>query len=439
MKPFQTILRFALTLSFCVVAAVAHAAPRPNVVLVMIDDFGYECVGADGGTSYQTPNMDRLAATGARGTNCHVQPLCTPTRAQLMTGKYNVRNYTRFGHLDPAEHTFAQLFRQAGYTTCIAGKWQLGRDMALPDHFGFDKYCLWQLDRRPPRYANPGLEIDGRHADYSNGEYGPEIINRYALDFVAANKDRPFLLYYPMLLTHNPNQPTPDSKDWDPRAKGANVNRSPAHFADMVAYADKMIGRLVDALDKNGVRENTLLIVIGDNGTTRGIRSRMGETVMIGGKGSHTHLGTHVPLLASWPGVIPEGLVVEDLVDSTDFLPTICEAAGIEVPADWKIDGHSFLAQLRGQAGKPREWIYCWYARNGGAKPQFEFAMNRRFKLYRDGRFFDLAADLDEESPLDTGSLSGDAAAAHRLLAGALAQYRDARPAAVAAQAGPKK
>jgi arylsulfatase A len=280
MKRCDAILRFAVVLGACLCAAAAMAAERPNVVLVMLDDFGYECVGANGGTSYQTPHMDRLAGGGARGTQCHVQPLCTPTRAQLMTGKYNVRNYTRFGHLDPAQQTFAQWFREAGYTTCIAGKWQLGRDRALPAHFGFDHYCLWQLDRRPPRYANPGLEIDGRQVDYSNGEYGPDVVNQYARDFIAAHKDRPFLLFSPMILTHNPNQPTPDSKAWTPRAKGEKGNASPQHCADMVTYADKLIGRLVEALDESGVRKNTLLVVIGDNGTTRGTRSPMGDRLV---------------------------------------------------------------------------------------------------------------------------------------------------------------
>jgi arylsulfatase A len=429
--------RFALTLGLCWLAGTAWAA-RPNVVLIMLDDFGYECVGANGGTSYRTPHLDRLAAGGARGQHCHVQPLCTPTRAQLMTGKYNVRNYTRFGHLDPGQTTLAHLFKRAGYATGIAGKWQLGRDKALPAHFGFDNYCLWQLDRRPPRYANPGLEIDGQRVDYSNGEYGPDVVNKYAIDFIAKHKDRPFLLYYPMMLTHDPFQPTPDSKDWDPRATGEKVNQSNAHFGDMVAYADKMIGNVVAALDGHRLRGNTLLVVIGDNGTKRGVRSQMGDRVVIGGKGTTTHAGTHVPLLASWPGVIRAGLVLDDLVDSTDFLPTICEAADVSVPTDLQLDGRSILPQLRGQTGNPREWIYCWYARAGGTEADAEFAMNRHFKLYRDGRLFDLARDVDEEHSLDTKSLSAEAAAARELLGKAIAQFHDTRPAAIAAQAGPR-
>jgi arylsulfatase A len=431
--PLGTFGRFALgLLVLAALTAPVRAAPepgkRPNVVLIMADDFGYECVGANGSTSYQTPHLDRLAAGGMRFEHCHAQPLCTPTRVQLMTGLYNVRNYTRFAHLDPSQKTFAQLFRQAGYATCIVGKWQLGHDLDLPRRFGFDESCLWQHTRRPPRYANPGLEIHGKQVDHGRGEYGPDLVNAFALDFIARHKDRPFLLYYPMILTHNPFQPTPDSPDWDPKAVGEQVNNHPKHFADMVAYADKLVGRLVAALEKHGLREQTLLLFTGDNGTNRGITSRMGERTVRGGKGSTLHTGTHVPLLASWPGVVPAGRVSRDLVDSTDFLPTVCEAAGLAVPADWKLDGRSFLPQLRGEAGRPREWIYCWYARDGGPVAQKEFAMNRQFKLYRDGQMFDLAGDPDEQRSLDPGTQNAEAGAARRRLQAVLDQYRDVRP-----------
>ncbi len=419
------------------VAEPARAESRPNVVLVMIDDFGYECVAADGGTSYRTPWLDQLAASGMRAEHCYVQPLCTPTRAQLMTGQYNIRNYTHFGHLDLGQTTFAQLFQQAGYATCIAGKWQLGRDMSLPSHFGFEKYCLWQLDRRPPRYANPGLEIDGRRVDYSQGEYGPQIINEYACKFIGENRDRPFLLYYPMVLTHSPYQPTPDSADWKPDSstKGQSDER---YFSDMVSYADKMIGNVVDALERHHLREKTLVVVVGDNGTGRSVTSRLGSKQIQGGKGSPTIRGMHVPLIANWPGEIAAGGVLEDLVDSTDFLPTICEAAEITPPSDLKLDGHSFLPQLRGQTGTPREWIYCWYAREGGPKAQFEFAMNRRYKLYTQDRLFDLMHDPEEQHPLDETKLTTEAETARQMLRRAIEQYRDARPEAIAAQAGPK-
>ena len=196
-------LLFLLTALLLAPLASLHAAEhKPNIVLILIDDFGYECVTADGGESYRTPVMDRLAATGVRFEQCHAQPLCTPTRVQLMTGIGNKRNYTHFAHLDPSQKTFGNLLKDAGYATCITGKWQLSNGFNGPAHFGFDEYCLWQLKRRPGRYKNPGLEINGKLHDYTKNEYGPDIVSDYALDFITRKKDVPFFLYYPMMLTH---------------------------------------------------------------------------------------------------------------------------------------------------------------------------------------------------------------------------------------------
>lgn len=422
LRTLSSIAVIALTAALFPAAATA----RPNVILILADDLGFETIGANGGTSYKTPTLDKLAATGVRFEHCYVQPLCTPTRAQLMTGKYNVRNYVNFGELDPRAVTFGNLFKEAGYSTCMTGKWQLGRDSGLPKKFGFDEYCLWQHTRRPPRYANPGLEINGVEKDFSSGEYGPDLVNDYALDFISRHKDNPFFLYYPMMLTHSPYQPTPDSAAWDPRAMGEGVNREEQHFGDMVAYMDKLIGKLVAHLDQLGLRENTLVLFVGDNGTGAGTRSMMGERVVIGGKGSTTVAGMHVPLIANWPGQIAAGKDCSDLVDSTDFLPTICQAAGVTIRADLQIDGKSFLPQLRGEKGTPRKWIYSWYSPRGEGLR--EFAFNQRHKLYRGGEFYDLAADVGELRPLSVDSLAGEAAQDATLLAAALDQYRDARP-----------
>ena len=173
------------------------ADAKPNLILIMADDFGYECVTANGGQSYQTPNLDRLAATGMRFEQCHVQPLCTPTRVQLMTGRYNVRNYLNFGTLLRQETTFAHLLKKAGYATGICGKWQLGHEPDSPQHFGFDESCLWQHTRRPPRYANPGLEHNGVAKDFTDGEYGPKLVNDFALDFVTRHQDAAVLPLLP--------------------------------------------------------------------------------------------------------------------------------------------------------------------------------------------------------------------------------------------------
>ena len=420
----------------------AAAVEKLNVIVILADDFGYECVGANGGTSYPTPNLDRLAATGARFEHCYVQPLCTPTRVQLMTGQYNVRNYVQFGLLEKSQTTFAQLFRNAGYATCIVGKWQLGQSFDLPKHFGFDEYCLWQLTRRPERYRNPGLEINGKAIDYTQGEYGPDIVNDYACEFIARAKAKPFLLYYPMMLTHDPFVATPDSADYGGNpskkeekkgGKGALPQRR--HFGDMVTYMDKLIGKLVDKLEAEGVRDRTLILFVGDNGTGKGVPSQMGERTVVGGKGSPDESGMRVPLIVNGPGVVT-GRVVSDLVDSTDFLPTICAASGIVPPSDLTLDGVSFWPQCQGKAGTPRDWIYCWYARGGGAKADAEFARDHRLKLMRDGKLFDVGAGDVNPPSLDPTRLTKEDRQAVDKLQAALDRYRDARPAAISERNG---
>lgn len=406
----------------------AEKPRRPNIVLVLADDLGYECVGANGGESYRTPHLDRLAATGVRFDQCHVQPLCTPTRVQLMTGKYNVRNYLSFGTLVRTETTFAQLLKQAGYATGICGKWQLGHEKDSPKHFGFDEACLWQHTRRPPRYANPGLEYNGEQRDFKHGEYGPTLVNDFALDFIERHQARPFFLYYPMILTHNPFQPTPDSSDWDPEAEGEAVHHDVKHFADMTAYMDKMIGRLDAKLAELGIRDNTLLLFVGDNGTNSTVTSRFRGADYQGGKGTTTARGTHVPMIASWPAIIGQGCINNDLVSSADFLPTLCAAAGVATPAD--VDGVSFLPQLQGRRGSPREWLYCWYSprqrRNLTVK---EFAFDQHYKLYRDGRLFDLRADPFESRPLEASERTAPVAEAEAKLRAVLGRFDSARPA----------
>lgn len=401
---------------------------QPNVILIMVDDFGYECITANGGESYQTPVIDKLAATGLRFENCHVQPLCTPTRVQLMTGRYNVRNYINFGRLLRTETTFGHLMKNAGYATGICGKWQLGGEVDSPQHFGFDEACLWQQTRRPPRYANPGLEYNGAEKDFTQGEYGPTLVNDFALSFITKNKEKPFFLYYPMILTHNPFQPTPDSPDWDPTISSENKQQSPKHFAEMTAYMDKMVGRVVAKLDELGIRDNTLLLFLGDNGTNTGITSRFKGTDYKGGKGSTNSHGTHVPLIASWPVVMKQGRVSADLISSTDFLPTICAAAGAQVPEN--VDGLSFLPQLKGEAGTPRDWLYTWYSpRQSQDMTVKEYAFDHRFKLYRSGKFYDLSTDAAEKQDISATTLSGEAAAAKAKLQAALERFKDARPA----------
>ncbi len=389
----------------------------------MADDFGYECVTANGGESYQTPHLDRLAAEGVRFEQCHVPPLCTPTRVQLMTGRYNVRNYLNFGTLPRTETTFAHLLKKAGYATGICGKWQLGRETDAPQHFGFDEALLWQHTRRPPRYANAGLEHNGEEKQYPQGSYGPKLINDFALDFVTRHQKQTFFLYYPMILTHDPYQPTPDSKEWDPTVADERTGKMDKFFTDMVAYMDKMIGRLDAKLAELGIRDNTLLMFLGDNGTGRGITSRFKGVDYPGGKGSTTFRGTHVPLIASWPAMAKKGVVCTDLISAADFLPTICMAAGAALPQE--SDGVSFLPQVKGQPGIPRESIYTWYSPRQKADMSVkEFVFDHHYKLYRTGELYDLKMDADETSPLPPERAEEERAKLQK----ELDRFNDARP-----------
>jgi arylsulfatase A len=177
-----------------------------------------------------------------------------------------------------------------------------------------------------------------------------------------------------------------------------------------------------------GIRDNTLILFLGDNGTGRSVTSRFQGKDYRGGKGGTTRRGHHVPLIASWPAIMKQGRVNHDLISCADFLPTICEAAGTAVPSD--CDGVSFLPQLRGETGTPRDSIYMWYSpRQGKDLTVSESAFDLHHKLYRNGGFFDLKADPDEQSALTT--LSADQAAAKARLQAALDKYKDARPAAL--------
>jgi len=408
-------MKTTLQLLFCwsvglllIGSADAAEKRRPNIVLIMADDMGFECVGANGSKHYKTPNLDRLAAGGMRFRHAYSQPICTPSRVQIMTGRYNFRNYVRFGYLHPREITFGNVLKKAGYETCVAGKWQLLGGFDGPKHFGFDEYCLWQLNRRPSRYPNPGLEINGKQVDYTNGEYGPDVVSDYLVDFMKRNKDKPFFAYYPMILPHWPFGPTPDSPHWDPTNKKLWRNRNSKDFKGMVAYVDKLVGKLDKALAELGIRENTLLIFTCDNGTYRGVTAPFMGRPWRGGKGTTPDAGTHVPMIASWPGTIKPGQVSDDLIDFSDILPTLAELGGGKLPTDRKIDGRSFLPQLKGKTGNPRKWIHCWYSRNGIRKDNVvkRFARNQTYKLYFDARFYNVPKDLREKNSLSPGELT---------------------------------
>ncbi len=393
----------------------AMAQGKPNIILIMADDVGWEAFGCYGAEDYQTPNIDALAAKGVRFEHCYSTPICTPSRVQIMTGQYSFRNYTHFGYLNPENKTFGHLMQDAGYKTAIAGKWQLNGlynnlpghdDNTRPNKAGFDEYCLWQLTQvagKGERFWSPLLEHNGKvlSAKENVGGYGPDILCDFICDFMERNKEEPFFAYYPMVLVHDPFVPTPDTIGDAPRTQAANKRNKnkKANFQAMVNYMDKLVGRIVAKTEALGIAENTIIIFTADNGTHPSITSQWNGLPIKGGKGGLKDMGTHVPLVAYWKNHSPNGKVLGDLVDFTDLYPTLAEAAGIELGKNDPIDGTSFLPQLCGEKGNPRDWVLCHYQPYWNKQPG-QFARTEKYKLYRDGRFYTPVSDLKEENDL---------------------------------------
>lgn len=400
-----------------------------NVVLIMADDFGYECVTANGGESYNTPNIDRLAERGIRFSRCYSNPLSTPSRVQLMTGRYNIKNYISFGELDRSETTFGNLLKSNGYNTCIAGKWQLGKEIDSPQHFGFDEACLWQHtagayapDRKDSRFANPVMEHNGEPIEYTNGEFGPDVAADFIIDFINKNQQEPFFVYYPMILTHCPFVATPDSKDWKAE-RSATYKGNAKYFKDMVEYGDKLVGKIVDELDRLNLTDNTLIIFTGDNGTDQPVVTTFKGEPYPGGKSFTMDSGIHVPLVVLSPNGA-NGTVNDNLIDFTDFLPTICDATDIKIPKNIDIDGSSFYPQVKGKMKNVRDWTYCWYApRDVRDEIAKVFARDKEYKLYRDGRLFNTQNDIYEKDALDIDNLTKEQSKIYQKLKDVIANY----------------
>ena len=405
-----SLVRFIL-IGVITVGLEAHAAERPNVVLIMADDMGYECLSTYGSLSYETPRLDQLAEQGIRFEHCYSTPVCTTSRVQIMTGRYNCFTYEEFGYLNPKYPTFGNLMQDAGYATMIAGKWQLNgishgegkfarADDATRLHdAGFDEYSLWQLTKGKAygeRFWDPYIEQNGESLDeVLDGKYGPDHFTNYICDFIERKKDEPFFVYYPMVLVHSPTVRTPDSPD-------VELSKQEA-FSDMVAYCDKLVGRILDKLEEEGVLENTLVIFTADNGTDRGISSELPGRTVPGGKANTIDGGIHVPLIAYWQGRTPVGSKNHQLVDFTDFYQTLADI--VELPRSERdaleLDGVSLWSALQGKPGPTRDWVFGYYdARWGQARTHRDkYAYDGRFKLYQNGDLFEVSTDFMEEAP----------------------------------------
>ncbi len=389
---------------------------QPNIILIMADDLGMETLSAYGGESYDTPNLDLLASSGMKFTNCYSTPLCTTSRVQIMTGKYNHRNYIGFGLLDAGERTFGHALKDRGYKTGVAGKWQLygnqrqqelagGSTGTLPLAAGFDAYRLWQVQDRGWRYKTPTLETSGKGLVTYEEDYGPDKFVEFIEAFMEEHQREPFFVYYPMCLVHDPFLPVPDHSEFGSYLPETNLNDT-TYFRDMMGYMDKLIGRIVHKTDQLGIRENTIIIFTGDNGTDRDVISRWQGQRVQGQKGYTVEAGTHVPLIVNWKGTIAEGQVNENLIDFTDFYPTLLDIAGGGSGDPGSLDGISFYPQLLGEASETRPWIFCHYYPNWGNFPSRRYVQNTELKLYDDGSIFRINEDPAEQHPIPLQQLN---------------------------------
>jgi arylsulfatase A len=372
--------------------ASADAGERPNIIVVLSDDVGLSRVSCYGGAPFETPCLDRLAATGLRFERCYSMPLCGPSRGALLTGKYPFRTgYLGNGssEIDPQRHpTIANLLQQAGYATCAIGK--LGQsapedDSEAPRKLGFDESMLWMGRNTPDRYWKPRYCRNGEFVQGKPEEYGPDVTHEFLVDFMRRHKEQPFFVYYSAVLAHTPFMRTPDT------APGTKDRGQ--FLIDMVQYLDTQMGRLVDDLDALGLRDDTIILFTSDNGPFGDPLGTIDGRPMVGVKGEVAEGGVREPLIVNCPARVPAGRVCPDLTDFTDILPTVLELAGVSPPPDSVLDGHSIAPQILGRPGSPREWVYAQVADD-------YFLADHRFKLYGDGRFVDITDSPVAEHPV---------------------------------------
>jgi len=397
-------LAFSWTTS---VLASEHDSP-PNILFILADDVGSEVLECYGGESYSTPQIDKLAEQGMRFEHAYVMPVCHPTRICLLGGQYPFRmGNPNWGSYPPSAeaNTIAQVLKRGGYATAVAGKWQiamLGEDLSHPNRLGFDEYCLFGW-HEGPRYYEPWIWQNGKKLEDVREKYGPDVYCDFLIDFIQRKRDQPFFAYYPMALCHavtnDLDEPVPVGPDGRYQT-----------FAEMVSAMDDRVGRIVNAVDEAGLRDNTLVIFLTDNGSPaknidgvdnhgeliyQPIFSIRNGMVIPGGKGQLTDPGTRVPLIVRWPNHIRADSECNDLVDVSDFLPTFAELAGAALPENVTLDGQSFAKRLLGEGAGKREWVFAEHKGNA-------FVKDGQWKLYSDGRLFNL-----EDDPLEKHSLAG--------------------------------
>ena len=385
-------------------AGLAANSPPPNIVVIVADDLGWADLGVYGSTFHQTPRLDRLAREGLRFTNAYAAcPVCSPTRAALLTGRYPARvgitDYIggrRAGRLKPApyldhlplaETTVADAFKAAGYVTAFIGKWHLGGTNFYPTQHGFDVNIAGSAQGHPPSYFSP-YKIPTL-PDGPPGEYLTDRLTDEAVSFITTNRARPFLLWLSHYAVHTPLQAKPEllekyraaleqlppASDDEFRPEGERrdrrLQRVPV-YAAMLESLDQSVGRVSEVLARFGLDGRTIVVFTSDNGglsTSEG--SPTSNAPLRAGKGWLYEGGVRVPLLVKWPGVTNPGATTDTPAISTDIFPTLLEAAGLPARPSAHVDGRSLVPVLRGGQlpHRPFFWHYPHYGNQGGAPP----------------------------------------------------------------------
>ncbi len=405
-------------LAAALLAASAFAAPaaaaKPNIIFILADDYGTGEVSSYGADNYRTPNIDALAAGGMRFTRAYTVPLCGPSRAQILTGRYGFRNgatnQDATGEFTTAEKMVPALLKPAGYVTSAVGKW--GQLPLGPAEFGFDDYLkftgsgtYWNTQSKGRTYL-----VNGEKRDLRDREYLPDVMHDHIAAWVAKNRERPFFLYYSMSHVHSEILPTPDSA---PDSKDL--------YTDNVRYMDKLVGKLVAELEKLQLRDRTMIVFLGDNGTASGRyeRATIGGRTLAGSKGDMLEGGALVPMIVNFPGLVPAGTVNADPVDSSSFFPTFAALAGAPLPQGTVIDGENLLPALRGARGASRGWAFNQLARQW-------LVREANWKLNHAGELFDMSDAPFSEKAVPAGSTDAAAVAARQRLAAVLAKLNPA-------------
>jgi len=416
---------------------------KTNIILINVDDLGWTDLSCYGSQYYETPNIDRLAAQGMRFTNGYAScAVCSPTRASIMTGRYPARTGLTdwIHHLDRKAHTaigkgvnpieyvatedrpllcppnpywmeldeltIAEMLKPAEYVTCHIGKWHLGHFWWYPDKQGFDINIGGCEIGQPPTYFDPYYQHPRRSSiptlrPRKQGEYLTDREADEAVRFIEENKDSPFFLHMCPYAVHTPLEAKEQLVAKYAKKKPTNHNKPV--YAAMIESVDRLVGSIMDILDRMDLTERTLVIFTSDNGGLLGHSTD--NAPLRSGKGYPYEGGIRVPLIVRWPKMIQPGSSCDTPAISVDFFPTVCEAAGVELPQDRDIDGESLVPILSQKGSLSREAIYWHFPHYRGDVVPYSIIRKDSWKLIKryEGKtfeLFDLEEDIGEKDDL---------------------------------------